>query len=87
MIHFRSILIDNRLLKLNKVRSVEMMCVNMNMANIKKMAQYIINKRTIVFAKAASGGRIEEIGDETKVLIYTRPDCSYGRVKESLIRF
>ena len=51
------------------------------------MAQYIIKERTIVYATAASGGRIEEIGDETKVLIYTRPDCSYGRAKESLITF
>lgn len=56
--HLRYILIGNRLLKLNKVRSVEMMWVNMNMAMIKfKMAQYIINELTIFFAKAESGGR------------------------------
>ena len=85
MIHLRYILIDNRLLKLNKVRYVEMMWVNMNMAMTKfKMAQYIINELTIVFAKAESGRRIEEMADETKV---TRPDCSYGRVKESLVTF
>lgn len=56
--HLRYILIGNRLLKLNKVRSVEMMGVNMNMAMIKfKMAQYIINELTTFFAKTESGGR------------------------------
>lgn len=51
-------MIGNRLLKLNKVRSVEMMWVNMNMVMTKfKMAQYIINELTIFFAKTESGGR------------------------------